>query len=363
VEVAVPNHLDHESGVAIAIDDPSKIGEARRSANAVAAAIGLSETDAGRFAILASEAATNITKHAGHGDMVIRSLGAAGRLGAEVIAIDAGPGIPDLQRALADGYSTAGSPGTGLGAIARLATAFDIYTAAGAGTVLVARVFPARTATPEEDRRFEIGAVRVAKRGEYACGDDWRIAVTNGRAMLAVADGLGHGQSAAEASRRAVDAAVERSAGQPGMIVAHVHSALRSTRGAALAIAELDSTAASVRYAGLGNISASIVSTQDSKSLVSYNGIAGHEARKIQEFVYDWPPGALLVVHSDGLSGRWDLARYPGLAFRDPSVVAGVLYRDFSRGRDDALVVVVRAAARTAAEWRGSGPPSRRPRS
>ena len=120
-------------------------------------------------------------------------------------------------------------------------------------------------------------------------------------------------------------------------------------QGAALAIAELESTGASVRYAGLGNISASLVSPRASKSLVSYNGIAGHEARKIQEFAYDWPADALLVMHSDGLSGRWNLERYPGLAFRDPSVVAGVLYRDFSRGRDDALVVVVRAAAQLAA--------------
>jgi anti-sigma regulatory factor (Ser/Thr protein kinase) len=349
VEVTVVDHLDHESGVAIAIDDPSKVGEARRTANAIASATGLSETDAGKFAILASEAATNILKHAGHGDLALRSLRTGGRSGAEVIAIDAGPGIPDLQRALSDGYSTAGSSGTGLGAMSRLATAFDIYTAAGAGTVLVARVSRGGGATADDARPFEIGAVRIPKRGESACGDDWRIAIANGRAMLAVADGLGHGQSAADASRRAVDVAVERSTDQPGMIVAQVHSALRSTRGAALAIAELDSSAASVRYAGLGNIAASIVSTRESKSLVSYNGIAGHEARKIQEFGYEWPMDALLVVHSDGLSGRWDLGRYPGLALRDPSVVAGVLYRDYSRGRDDAVVVVVRAAARLAA--------------
>lgn len=345
----MPGHLDHESGVAISIDDPSKVGEARRTANAIGAAIGLSETDAGKFAILASEAATNITKHAGHGDLVLRSLGSGGHAGAEVVAIDAGPGISDLQRALSDGYSTAGSSGTGLGAMSRLASAFDIYTVAGAGTVLVARVSHTRGATAENGRSFEVGAVRVPKRGEFACGDDWRISIANGRAMLAVADGLGHGQSAADASRRAVDVAVERSNDQPGMIVAQVHSALRSTRGAALAIAELDSTGASVRYAGLGNIVASIVSPRESKSLVSYNGIAGHEARKIQEFAYAWPAGALLVLHSDGLSGRWDLARYPGLTLRDPSIVAGVLYRDFSRGRDDAIVVVVRAGARVAA--------------
>jgi len=338
-------HPDYQSGLAVAIDDSSKVGEARRSANAIAAAIGLSETDAGRFAILASEAATNITKHASHGHLVLRSLGADGAAGVEVVAIDRGPGIPDLDRALSDGFSTAGSSGTGLGAMSRLASVFDIYTSAGSGTVLVARI--ARTQPGSRVRPFDIGVVRVPKHGETACGDDWGFAVDeHGRAMVAVADGLGHGQSAADASRRAVDVAVDRSGDQPAMIVAQVHAALRSTRGAALAIAELGTTGASVRYAGLGNISASLVSPRETKSLVSYNGIAGHEARKIQEFAYDWPADALLVMHSDGLSGRWDLTRYPGLAFRDPSVVAGVLYRDYSRGRDDSLVLVVRPRPR-----------------
>jgi len=341
-------HPDYQSGLSVAIDDPSKVGEARRSANAIAMAIGLSEADAGKFAILASEAATNITKHASHGHLVLRSLGPDGAAGAEVVAIDHGPGIADLDRALSDGYSTAGSSGTGLGAMSRLASVFDIYTTVGSGTVLVARL--ARATPAGRARHFDVGVVRVAKQGEVACGDDWGIAVDErGRAMVAVADGLGHGQSAADASRRAVDVAVDRSSDQPAMIVAQVHAALRSTRGAALAIAELEMTGTSVRYAGLGNISASLVSPSESKSLVSYGGIAGHEARKIQEFAYDWPAGALLVMHSDGLSGRWDLARYPGLSFRDPSVVAGVLYRDYSRGRDDSLVVVVRAAARMAA--------------
>jgi anti-sigma regulatory factor (Ser/Thr protein kinase) len=339
-------HLDHESGLAIAIDDPSQVGEARRGANAIASAIGLSETEAGKFAILASEAATNIAKHAGRGEIMLRSFERQGQQCAELIAIDSGPGIADLERALRDGYSTAGSSGAGLGAMSRLASAFDIFTTEGSGTVLTARVEQTRRSGSQTKQPFEVGVVRVAKRGEFACGDDWGMVCDNGgRAMLTVADGLGHGQSAADASRRAVAVAVEFAADQPGMIVAQVHAALRSTRGAALAVAELSSEGASVRYAGLGNIAASIVSPRESKSLVSHNGIAGHEMRKIQEFSYDWPADALLVLHSDGVSGRWDLNRYPGLALRDPSVVAGVLYRDFSRGRDDALVVVVRAAA------------------
>jgi len=188
--------------------------------------------------------------------------------------------------------------------------------------------------------------VRVAKRGEVECGDDWGIVCDDtGRAIVAVADGLGHGPAAAAASRRAVDIAIERSGDQPGMLVAEMHVSLRPTRGAAVAVAELSSAGRSVRFAGLGNISASITSGQSSKSLVSLSGIVGHEMRKVQEFTYEWPRGALLVLHSDGLSARWDLSRYPGLASRDPNIVAGVLYRDYSRGRDDALIVVIRAAA------------------
>lgn len=161
---------------------------------------------------------------------------------------------------------------------------------------------------------------------------------------LTVADGLGHGPAAAEASRRAVQMAAEHADEPPAGVVGQVHSALRSTRGAAVSVAVVDPTASSVRYAGLGNISASIVSHPEARSLVSHNGIAGHEMRKIQEFSYDWRPDSVLVMHSDGVSARWDLNRYPGLVLRDPSVVAGVIYRDFSRGRDDALVVVVRTA-------------------
>ena len=336
---------DHASGFTVAIDESSQVGEARRSAAAVAVQAGLNETDAGKFALLATEAATNIAKHAGRGEIVLRSIETADVRGAELVAIDNGPGIADLDRALHDGYSTAGSSGAGLGAFSRLATRFDIFTIGGGGTVLAARV-EADRADNRRRAAFEIGVVRAAKRGEVECGDDWSFVIDqNGRAMLTVADGLGHGASAAAAARRAVEIAADNSAEPAGMVVARVHAGLRSTRGAALAAAELAVSAASVRFAGLGNISASIVSPRDSRSLVSHNGIAGHEMRKIQEFAYDWPPDALLIMHSDGVSSRWDLSRYPGLATRDPSVVAGVIYRDFSRGRDDALVVVVRGSA------------------
>jgi anti-sigma regulatory factor (Ser/Thr protein kinase) len=337
---------DYEIGIAVAIDDSSQIGEARRTASAVALAAGLTETDAGKFALIATEAATNITKHAARGEIVLRSNGGQGLRAVDLIAIDAGPGITDLDRALTDGYSTAGSPGHGLGAMARLATDFDIFTVAGVGTVLSARVESRRSPTTPP-AAFDVGVVRVPKRGESECGDAWgMVSDHDGRVTFTVADGLGHGSFAAEASRCAVALAGEHPSEQPAAVLGAIHAGLRATRGAAVAVAEVTQDASTVRFAGLGNIAAALVGPTASRSLVSHNGIAGHEMRKIQEFTYDWPPDALLVMHSDGMSARWDLGRYRGLAQRHPSVVAGVLYRDFSRGRDDALIVVVRPTAR-----------------
>src|SRR5690242_10815483 len=120
MEVASRMPMDPQSGVAITIDDSSQVGEARRAATAVATSVGLSETNAGKYAILATEAATNITKHAGHGELILRAITHGGASAVEVVAIDSGPGIGDIERAMTDGYSTVRSSGTGLGAMARL---------------------------------------------------------------------------------------------------------------------------------------------------------------------------------------------------------------------------------------------------
>ena len=84
---------------------------------------------------------------------------------------------------------------------------------------------------------------------------------------------------------------------------------------------------------------------ETTRSVVSHHGTAGGAARRIQEFTYPWKGGDILVLHSDGLGSHWTLAGYPGLAQRHPALIAGVLYRDHRRGRDDTTVVVVREAA------------------
>jgi hypothetical protein len=158
-----------------------------------------------------------------------------------------------------------------------------------------------------------------------------------------VADGLGHGPEAAKASNTAVDLLAISPALAPMALIQVAHDSLHSTRGAAVAVAELDLERSLVKFAGIGNIAGTIFAADKSRHLASYNGTVGHEMRKIQEFTYPWSADALLVLHSDGLGTHWDLDAYPGLAARHPSLIAGVLYRDFNRGRDDVTVLVAKS--------------------
>ena len=323
----------------LAVADPSQVGEARRLGCDLARSIGFDDVGVGRVGLAVTEAATNIVKHGQGGHMLLR----AGADGVGFIALDRGPGMRNVSHAMRDGFSTAGSPGTGLGAIARQASAFDIYTVPGHGTALVAEFRrPGRVAA---ERGVEAGGVAVPKPGQTVCGDGWGFIQAGPRALVLVTDGLGHGPLAATASARALEVFRAHAADSAVAIVQRMHEALRPTRGAAVGLAEIDRNVGLVRFVGVGNIAGSIVTDGTVRSLVSHHGTMGHDVRKIQEFQYPWRSDALLVLNSDGLGTRWDLAAYPGLAQRHPTLVAAVLYRDFGRGNDDATAVVLREAA------------------
>jgi anti-sigma regulatory factor (Ser/Thr protein kinase) len=322
------------------IRESSQCGEARRAAAARARQLGFDEEQAGRVAVVASELSWNLVKHAPlGGDLFVGTVERAGARAVELIAVDRGPGLPDKQDALRDGYSTAGSSGTGLGAVSRLSDAVDFHSAPGRGTVVVSRIW--RDAAPL-DHAVTVGGVCAAKEGEDAGGDAFAVVYRDGQARAVVADGLGHGPGAASAAVEAVRVFRRTQGASVAEVLEAMHRALRSTRGAAVALAEIDPAQRSVRYAGLGNLSGVILGPEGTRNLVSHNGTVGHSIRRIQEFSYELPPNALLVIHSDGLKSRWTLDGYPGLTQRDPSVVAAVLFRDYERSSDDATVVVAR---------------------
>ncbi|MFE9691579.1 SpoIIE family protein phosphatase [Micromonospora sp. NPDC005806] len=311
----------------------------RRAAERLGRQLELSEQRVADLAIVSAELISNLVKHAQEGALLLRPVRRAGRAGVELVALDAGPGMADLALSSVDGHSTTGTLGIGLGAIVRQASWFDGYSLPGRGTVLAVQVWDGPPPGPD----WAAGLTRPIT-GEQVSGDGYAVRVVDGRRQVLVCDGLGHGPLAAAASGAAIAAFRAAPAGPPAGVVQHLHRSISHTRGAALAVAELDAASGLLRYAGLGNIAAMVVATGERRrGLVSLPGIAGHQRPAVREYDYPFPPGAALVMHSDGVVDRWDLADYPGLAGRSPLVAAGTLLRDAGTRRDDACVLVARA--------------------
>ena len=334
------------------MDDPSVPGAARRAAMELADRVGFTEARAGEVGIAVTEAATNLLKYARNGALMVRLARSARHAGVELAALDSGPGISDLAAAAADGSSTGGTLGIGLGAIARLGSGYDLHSVPGRGTVLTAAFWPAGV-TPD---RAGVDGITRAMTGEEVCGDAWAVRPAGDRCLVLVCDGLGHGPLAARASAEAVRAFLADPAEAPAELLRRLHRALAGTRGAAAAVACLDYPAGQLRYAGVGNIAGSVVTGDRRSALLCHPGIVGHQVRTIRETSYPLAPEGIVVLHSDGLTERWSLADYPGLAGHGPLVIAATLLRDAGLHRDDASVLVAKRAPAS-----GAAPAGRRP--
>lgn len=327
------------------LSDASQVGAARRAIASAARAAGFGQTAEGRLALVITELGNNVVKHAAPGELVWHLDADAAAI--KIWVLDRGRGMTNVNACLQDGYSTAGSPGTGLGAARRLSDRFDIFSLREGGTVVYAEIAAHKSTTPA---RFACAGLAVPFPGETVCGDDWALKVEYGVVRAMVVDGLGHGAhaAAAAAAARAVWQG-EHQTRSPVETLQAAHTALRATRGATMAVAWLDHANKIVRYAGVGNIGAAILTPQlKSRNLVSSNGTVGMELRRLQEFQYPITDEDTFIMYSDGITSHWRLEQYPGLMQRHPGVIAGAIYRDYRRGRDDATVVVVKLAAASA---------------
>lgn len=317
------------------VEEPSAEAGCRAAAAALAARLGFAPERAAGLSLAVTEAASNLHKHASQGSMLLRITRVGDQPGIELVTIDAGPGLTDASAALRDGHSTRGTLGIGLGAISRLADSYDLYSVPGHGTVLAARFWAGARADPGP----WAGLVRPIT-GETECGDVFAAVETDGTLTGVLCDGLGHGPLAAIAAAEAVHAVLDGPVGDPAAAVERAHGRLGHTRGGALAVVQV--TGRAVRFSGLGNIAAAILAGGARKSMVSVPGIAGHQARSIRQFEYEAPPGAAIILHSDGISSRWDPAALPGVGGRDPLVIAAAVLAEGGTRRDDAGVLVIK---------------------
>jgi anti-sigma regulatory factor (Ser/Thr protein kinase) len=338
------------------VENPSAPGQVRRAVTALAHRLGFDEHRRSEVGVAATELATNLHRHAVAGTVAVRIRRTDATAGVELVAIDAGPGIADLGVVMADGHSTAGTLGVGLGAVRRLATRCEAFSAVDHGTIVIASFWPdtssgTSTSTPPRTPPRTPPAATLVEgitrpiNGETVCGDAWACRLDGDVTTVLLADGLGHGPLAATASQRAVAAFAASAAGEPDQLLALADRALGGTRGAAVSVARIDTAAGTVRFAGVGNVTGWIDDGTKRRQMVTHPGIVGQNRRKtIRQLDYELPPESLVVLHSDGLSGKWTLDRYPTIRRHDPLVIAASLIRDAGIHHDDASVVVARAA-------------------
>ena len=331
---------------AFAMNDPSQVGEARRHVARLADELAYGEVAAGQLAIIATELGNNLVRHAAGGQLLVGTTGRGDGVAIELLSIDDGPGMQDVERCLSDGYSTSTTPGSGLGAVRRLSSEFDLFSQPGVGTVILSRVRKASGPQPLDTTRaapvFQFAGVCLAAPCETVSGDGWIAHLDGQRCALFVADGLGHGPEAAEASDAALAIVERHGLSDPIELIERLHVGLRSTRGAAVALLQVDAAAGSLSFCGAGNVVGRLISGSVDKSMATQHGTAGLQVRRAQPMRYEWPEHAIIVMHSDGIVSRWSLAEVPGLLRCHPAVIAGWLARRHTRGRDDVTVVVLR---------------------
>ena len=336
--------MPFSSHVRFPVPERSYVGITKREISKLAEMEGFDEAHRGKIDIVVSELASNLAKHGTlHGELLVRTYLKDDAPAIEILSVDNGPGMRDPGRMMEDGTSTYGSKGEGLGAIKRMSSEFDLYSSHGIGTVVLSRITTSKSPFAKKKVGIEIGAVCIPKQGEQVSGDAWAFFEDQGNYCIAAVDGLGHGIDANKASLEAVDYFLTTKGPSPMHVLKNMHPTLKKTRGAVAGIAFLQPREGLLIYSGIGNIAARMISRETSKSLISYNGTVGLVIpSSFNDHTFPWNKGTILVLHSDGVKTRWDLAKYPRLEACDVSVIAGMIYKDNNRGTDDALVIVAK---------------------
>jgi len=321
---------------------PNSVGAARRAARALAENLGFAPTACEEIALAVTEIATNLVRHAQGGKLILTPLAAEGRPGLQVESQDEGPGIRDVEQALADGFSTAGSRGAGLGAVNRLMDELEITSERWRGTRIVCRKWLREHVARVRPCPLAFGAASRPRLHGEENGDAFVIKQWAETALVGLIDGLGHGQfahRAAQAARQYVESHFDLPLAQIFRGAGH---ACRATRGIVMALARFDWARERMVFASVGNIEARVLSQAEPVRFYIRRGIVGLNAPSAVVSEHRWPPGNVLVLHSDGLRTHWGWSDFPGLAGQPADVAAQTLLRALAKAEDDATALVVR---------------------
>jgi anti-sigma regulatory factor (Ser/Thr protein kinase)/serine/threonine protein phosphatase PrpC len=345
------------------------------SATEFARGLEFSETQSRAIGTVVSELATNIVKYADRGHVSLEEVSDKGLTGIQVTVADRGPGIPNVQQALQDHYSSSGTLGLGLPGVRRMVDDFDLQSEVGKGTTVVLRVWrekPVRTAprtsmlaaAPGSMAFSERGTTRGSEtfaasggsgqaldvafvnrpcRGELVSGDAVSITRVDGHVLLAVVDGLGHGRDANTAAKTVTRFLRKEGDADLAHVMGRLNERLRGTVGAAVSLCTIDLESAAVRYLAVGNTVLRIEGDR-SHRIGAVAGTVGTQLVKTRVESAHLAPGEVLVIHTDGISDRAGLEEYPQMRYQPVSTVAETLVSRFGKRHDDATALVARFA-------------------
>jgi anti-sigma regulatory factor (Ser/Thr protein kinase) len=327
----------------VEIRHPANVVAARMGSKALAESIGFDPAACEEIALAMTELATNLIKHAHGGTLTLTPLADGGRVGLEMESRDSGPGIADVELALADRFSTAGTRGTGLGAVNRLMDELDITSDRGRGTRIACRKWVRQYPIRIRPCPLAFGvATRPRQPGEDN-GDAFVVKQWAESALVGVIDGLGHGpfaHCAAQAARQYVESHFDLPLDQ---IFRGVGRACRATRGVVMVLARFDWGRGQMAFASVGNIEARVFPSSELFSFAIRRGVIGLNAPNPVVTEHPWPLGNVLILHSDGLRTHWSWNDFPDVAEQPAQSLAQEFLRLLAKKEDDATVIVVRS--------------------
>ncbi len=330
-----PTHLEYIA------DDRSYFAIIKKDLHLLTSGSGFSPRKVGEIDIVVSEIITNLVKHAGGGKLLVKLIEDQEVQGIELISVDNGPGMTDVSRMVSDGVSTKSTLGNGLGAMKRLSEVFQVYSQKNSGTVILCRIYNRELPTCKENAIAEIKSLIIPKPREKECGDGFHSITNNKEIRLFMGDGLGHGPEAAHAVQAGIHAFAECKDSDPVEVIRHIHTAVKKTRGLVGTVGIFNIQKKQWNFCGIGNILTRVNSNISNGGYMPYNGIIGMNiphTLKSKEFEYE--SGQHIIMCSDGIKSRWDTLKYPGILRYDISIMAALVWKDFSRATDDMGIAV-----------------------
>lgn len=191
------------------------------------------------------------------------------------------------------------------------------------------------------DELFEYSSINRPCQGEYLSGDAVVIHSLEQGLFVAIVDVLGHGTEANELTH-VIEAYLNRycSCDVTG-VIERLHQHLKGTRGAAVGLCAIDRLAGRIDYVGIGNTAMRLFGKTETR-FVSQDGVLGQNMRTPRLQTARLEPGDLIVLYTDGVSGRFTAQDYPAVLHHAPEEVARNIVQRFGKDHDDATCIAVR---------------------